>query len=120
VRIGLSIRSSWHKSRAGRNARNAAWPWSMLVISVAIIFFQLGKTIHPTFSPQKSHREVRLASPVFPVPQLKKYPKVSRDRKAVATKKTKAKSKGHVAKKFRKQRRALSSSVGTPPKLVKE
>jgi len=94
----------------------------MLVISVALIFFQLGKTTHPTFTGKKSHRQVQLASPVFPVPQVKKVPRVTREKRKPVVKKSPVKSKARLAKRFRKHRKALSraSTIGAPPKLVKE
>jgi len=96
----------------------------MLVIAVALIFFHLGKTTHPTITFQKQKREVRLASPIFPVPDFRKPTAKSRTiyKKVVVPKKVKSKSPAIASKKFRKHRRSLSKapSVGTAPKLVRE
>ena len=98
----------------------------MLLISVARVCFKLGKTTHPTFTFQKVKRDVQMASPVFPMPQFKTTPKALAHRPVIVMKKAKPKLKSKspavAARKFRKQRRALSKAptVGTPSKLVRE
>ena len=87
----------------------------MLVISVALIFFHLGKVSHPTFAGHPIRRDVKMASPILPIPQFKTKPKVkiARDEHWVKRprKKLSKRSGSKVAKPV---------SVGNSPKLVRE
>lgn len=91
----------------------------MLVIAVALIFFHLGKTTHPTFTFQKQPAgEVRMASPIFPVPKMDSRRKVTKSQKQAF----KAKHRVVATRKRTHAKRvpAKAPSIGAGPKLVRE
>lgn len=133
----MSLLYDFERSRRRRQMQNYFWPWSLFVLAVGILFFQLGKvsqnnTPHALSSP-------RFASPVFHIPgdrpraikkTLKSRGNVAKPRpmkvKTKAATVTKKSSKKKIAsaksdsKPVSRMERKRGEAVGAGPKLVRE
>lgn len=117
-------RDTWAGYR--KQAQNYTWPWTLLVISVGIIFFQLGKVSRTGQPYRRAPNQSMLASPVFPVPNYR--PGVAQKRAAkprlkgrMVMKSAKPAKKSKSARHARKRRQPVrAGTVGVGPKIVHE
>lgn len=130
----MSLLHEFERSRRRRQMQNYFWPWSLFVIAVGIVFFQLGK-VSKNY-PARVSSSARYASPVFQIPSDRgRTIKKGMKSRAAIEKRRSPKAKTFVAKKYSKRRteakkppsgqvtrreRTRTHAIGAGPKLVRE